>query len=281
MRKYLREMSTAEKSFLHEVEQYDRVLDVTALVSLRQRGIETDGRGIRASRIFVRQTQTALSLSKILPRPSASEPQDGTLWDISSVASLSRNLVEGYLSLYYFGLEEVSAVEAELRFFLLQLHKNVEWYEIRKKTDPADPTLKTFEEGIPKEKARIREHPYLGALTDVQRRRALRGLEMYKTRADFEDELPVCRNLRRNYRLLSNLVHPLPLSVERIDDDRGRGTGSDVDVSYCLLCLVLARSYLAASTVGFAEHFPEHLARKFGREVEEIRPLALRDPEAG
>ncbi len=177
------------------------------------------------------------------------------------------------MSLYYFGLEKVSDEEAELRFFVAQMHRNVEWYEIRKLTNRSDPGLKEFENGIASQKQRIRNHAYLRSLSDVQRTRVRRGLEMYKTKANFENELDACKDLRRNYRFLSNLVHPLPISIERIDNERGRGIGSDPDVSYCRICLMLARRYLAASTVGIADHFPDALAMKFEVSLNGIRPL--------
>jgi hypothetical protein len=186
---------------------------------------------------------------------------------------LSRNLIEGYLSLYYFGIERVSDAEAELRFFIAQLHRNVEWYEIRKLINPGDPELKEFEDSIASQRERIRSHAYLRSLTAVQKTRALRGTEMYKTKADFEKELSECGDLRRNYRLLSNLVHPLPMSIERIDNERGRGIGSDADVSYSKICLMLARRYLAASTVGIADHFADALAKRFEDSLNGIRPL--------
>jgi hypothetical protein len=269
----LRPLTGFEKSFLEEVKLYDKVIEVTKLISWNQHGIKTDGRGMRATRIFTRLTVLGLSLQGILPRPSPMKHHEDELWDVVSLASFARNLVEGYLALYYFGTEKITVEEAELRFFILQLHRNAEWFEIRKQSDPKDPGLKEFEEGIPEQELRIKNHPYLPSLTDAQRNRALQGLEMYKTKADFETELTVCKDLRRNYRLLSNHIHPLPMSIERIDNKRGRGIGSDTDVNYCLMCLMLARRFLAAATIGIADHFPRHLASRFMDELTEIRPL--------
>ncbi len=268
-----RSLSEPERSFLDELELYDRVIETTKLISVNQHGIQTDGRGLRAVRIFTRQTVVGLSLQQILPRPSSLTHRQQELWDVCSVASLSRTLIEGYLALYYFGLEKVSDEESELRFFIAQLHRNVEWYEIRKLTNPDDPGLKEFEEGIASQKARIRNHPYLPFLTDVHRKRALRGLEMYTTKAEFENTLGVCKDLRRNYRHLSNLAHPQPIAFERIDNERGRGIGSEADVLSCTVSLMLARRFLAASTVDIADHFPDALAARFEASLSSIRPL--------
>lgn len=265
-------MTSVENDYLEELDLFKKTLAVTGLISLNQQGIQTDGRGVRAVKIFTRQTLIALSLDKILPVPDKRKKGDEELWDIGSIASLSRNLVEGYLSLHYFGLENTSESDAELRFFILQLHRNVEWYNIRS-GEMRPEELKQFDDGITEQKSRIRNHPFISKLTDQQRNNALRGFEMYKSKSDFEDDLLICKDLRKHYRLLSNLVHPLPLSIERTDNERGRGLNSEPDVGYCLNCLMLARKYLSASTVGVADRFPNELANRYSDEIKSIRPL--------
>src|SRR5689334_10029384 len=120
-----RTLSDIEKDYIEELELYNQVVQVTVLISLNQHGIKTNGRGMRAMKIFTRQTLTALSLTKLFPEPSPFKEIDDGIWDISSIASLTRNLIEGYISLYYFGTEIISESEAQLRFYLLQLHRNV------------------------------------------------------------------------------------------------------------------------------------------------------------
>lgn len=268
-----RNLSEVELEYLEELDLFDRVINTTSLISLKQHGIQTDGRGLRAMRLFTRQTLTGLSLQKILPRPNEYKSIDEDVWDICSIASLTRNLVEGYLSLHYFGIEKINESEAQLRFFILQLHKNVEWYNIRKDVDLEGIELKQFEDGIIEQKKRIENHPYLSELTVIQKKRAIQGVEMYKTKFDFEKEVAICKDLRRDYRHLSNLVHPLPLSIERIDNENGRGIGSSRDISYCLICLMIARRYFAATTIGIADYFYDELAMRFAKELDSIRPF--------
>jgi hypothetical protein len=258
--------------YSEELELFEKALKFVILVSQNQHGIQTDGRGIRSVRIFNRQTLTAISLCKLLPRSIYSKRLESDLWDISSIASLTRNIIEGYLSLYYFGIEKISEQEAELRFFLLQLHKNSEWYNIRKnEMDEAE--LKQFEDGIAWEKSRLRTHIFLSHLSPQEQKRVLDGREMYKTKSDFEENLSVCKDLKIHYRHLSNLVHTLPLSTERIDNERGRGLGTEPDINYCLICVMLARKYIAATVVDVVEKFKNELADRFKKELEEIKPL--------
>lgn len=272
-----RQLRELEIAFVEEHKKYSKILAATQMISLNQHGIDTDGRGIRAVRIFTRQTLSGMSLSKVLPNLSLGRDPDAELWDLCSLASLSRNILEAYLAIYYSGTELISEEEAELRFFIGQLHRNREWYQLHKKRNADQEVLREFEEGMREQKLRIKRHPYLDNLTQSQKNKALKGDEMYYTKADFELKNEVCNNLRMEYQLLSNFVHPLPLSIERIDNDRGRGESNIYDITYSIACLKVAKKYLAASTIAIVDHFPEKLEKKFKSIIDPIRRFAVDD----
>lgn len=265
------------ENYQAELSGFHLALRVTLEVSDNQHGIRTDGRGVRAVRIFTRQTMTGLSLNKLLPSEFSEKGGNGSLYDLPSVASLVRNLIEGYLSLCFFGLESIDDDEAELRFFILQLHRNKEWYEIRKLLNPDDPELKDFKNGIRQEKLRIRNHPGFQKLSEDHRRYVMNGREIYTTKSEFEKKLPECNGLRRDYRLLSNLIHPLPLSIERINNEQGRGDFNMADLRYMYMMTVIAKRYLAASTVGVCKLFLDTLGKTFENEIHTIEPMMFED----
>lgn len=246
-------------------------------VSQNQHCIDTNGRGVRAVRIFTRQTLSAMSLSSILPKLSSDKDPDVELWDVSSIASITRNILEAYLAIFYSGIENISEEEAELRFYIGQLHRNRELYLVHKNQDSDIKTLNEFEAGMKEQKERIKDHPYLSNLTNTQKNKALKGDEIYYTKADFEEKVSICSVLRAEYQWLSNFVHPLPLSIERIDNDRGRGTSNVYDISYSLDCITIATKYLAASTLGIIDHFPEQLGKLFNNKAKPVRELLSSD----
>ena len=270
-----RALNEHELLFRRQAERYSQVLDLTLGVSLNQHGIDTDGRGVRAVKIFTRQTLSGMSFGKILPKLSPDKDPEHALWDVSSMASIARNIIEAYLAIYYSGIEEISDEEAELRFFIGQLHRNREWYLLHKSQGSSSETMSTFETGMKEQKEKIAAHTYLSNLSHAQRNKALKGDETYYTKADFETKNQFCRGLRADYQLLSNFVHPLPLSIERIDNDRGRGESNEYDIAYALLCVEIATKYLAASTLGIIDHFPDQLGKKFRDKAEPIRSAVL------
>ncbi|WP_335922083.1 hypothetical protein [Shewanella chilikensis] len=270
-----RKLTEEELLFRNKAKQYLRVLDLTMDVSQNQHGIDTNGRGVRAVKVFTRQTLSAISLSSILPDLSVDKDPDAALWDVSSIASITRNILEAYLAIFYSGIENISDEEAELRFLIGQLHRNREWYLVHKSRGSDIETLNEFEVGMKEQKERIKAHSFLSNLNHAQKNKALKGDEIYYTKADFEEKASVCSELRAEYQLLSNFVHPLPLSIERIDNDRGRGTSNVYDISYSLGGIEIATKYLAASTLGIIDHFPEQLGKIFENKAKPIRELLL------
>lgn len=250
-------MDQLHLAYREELAKFEEALDATIALSLQQHGIETDGRGVRAMKVFTRQTLVALSLAKLLPfSRQANDSEDG-FWDVCSVASLTRNLMEGYVALFYSGTEAVGEEEAELRFLLGQYHRNREWQQIRKQKTPNAPEIARIDERLASEMKRLKEHPFLPHLSPAQRNKLLKGDECYFTKADIEERCPVAKNYRLHYQILSNLVHALPMSIERIGNDRGRGELSEPDVTYIYICLSLAIRFLAASALAIYDHFPE------------------------
>lgn len=270
---FTRKLSESEVVYLEELEKFDKVLNTTMVISQNQQGINTTGRGVRASKILTRQTVIAISLRSILPFPTKNKHHVEDLWDICSISSLSRNIMEGYISMYYFGTEKVKEEDAELRFFLFQYHRNREWYHIRRKFGETEDNLKDFKNVLEEQKKKIREHPFLLQLTQVQKNKVMKGCEIYKTKSDLENENTVCSGLDKNYQLLSNLVHPLPFSIMRMDNEKGRGIGNESDINYCIIALILARKYLAATTIAFTDYFYDELGKKYKNILDDIRPF--------
>jgi hypothetical protein len=98
----MEELTNVKKDLLEEIELLVNVVDRIQVISLNQAGIKTDGRGMRAMKLFTRQTLSAISLLKLLPL----NKEEDDIWDISSFASITRNIIECFINLYYFGTEK-------------------------------------------------------------------------------------------------------------------------------------------------------------------------------
>ncbi|CAI1541116.1 Uncharacterised protein [Serratia fonticola] len=86
---------------------------------------------------------------------------------------------------------------------------------------------------------------------------------MYYSHADFEARCPRLTNLSLYYQLLSNLAHPLPLAIDRIDELKGHGSANDADISLVNISLDIASECLIASIEEMAIKFPERIGSHF------------------
>ena len=112
----------SNEDYLAALRDFSGVLRATFQLSVKLNELRGDSRKQIASVLFAKINLGALSITKLLPRDSEILPREKTIvmdpdrfCDVSSIASLCRNLVEASNLLYYFGIEEVSAEEIQLR----------------------------------------------------------------------------------------------------------------------------------------------------------------------
>jgi hypothetical protein len=114
-------------------EEYDTALsDLSDLIkgafqlSVWLTELKGDTRKSIASILFAKINLCALSITKLLPPDSkshaAEEMERERFCDVSSVASLCRNLIEASNRLYYFAIEPVSEEEAKMRLKIHEYH---------------------------------------------------------------------------------------------------------------------------------------------------------------
>lgn len=247
--------------------KYKKSVEICMQFSEKQGGIDTDGRCLRANRIFTRQTVTAMTLMSILPGTKHSYLTEQMFCDVSSIATLSRNILDGYYCILFFGIENIDADEADLRFHLYQLHTNIEKRVI---FHDDDKDIEEYRRITDKQKEIIYTHPYLSKLKNHKLRKVNIFSYMYKSKLDYETERHDCYQITRNYRLLSNFAHPTRLAIERIDNINGRGDFTYLDCSYTSMFTGMALKYLSLTIAGYAEKFPS-LKAHFVKELEFLK----------
>ena len=115
---------------------------------------------LQGNQLFTRLTLTTNSIIHLCPG-SRLWPSNQQIWDFTSVASLTRNLIENYHLFYYIAVEPVSDQERGFRFDLLQYHKNYEKYKMYKEFNTIGPdVLQDFEQKLPIAKEALRTHPF-------------------------------------------------------------------------------------------------------------------------
>ena len=165
-----------------------------------------------------------MSIKRLLPQEIGNP--NNLDWDYSSIASLTRNLLEAHLYLFYFGIENISESEWLMRKWLIDLHDGtarVRLYGDDILKNNAETTLKWL-------KDRLDGHP------------------MEQDRAQF----------RAIYERLSSEAHSLPLAFHRmISGDFGRGFENHRDKAHMAIALSVASNSLELATTQLKSIFPE------------------------
>lgn len=265
-----RDHTAIEKNYILLYKKFDRACEIATMISLHQHGINTDGRGIRAANIFTRQLLTAYSLKTLLPQLRTGSDPDIGLWDVTTIALVSRSIMENFQALYFYGTEAISEVEADFRFHILQKDRNTKWRDIRIKAGVPEEELADFITGVPEQRERILKHEFYKTLTKDKQNSLKNRAEMYYSKADFEERCPRLANIELHYQLLSNLAHPLPLAIERIDELNGHGESTDADIALVNISLGVASDCLIGSIEEMGIKFADTIGVAFRSLIQEL-----------
>lgn len=265
-----REHTATEKTYISLYEQFYRACEISTVISLNQGGIKTDGRGRRAADIFTRQVLTAHSLKKLLPVLRNGDDPNMTVWDLTTIALVSRSVLENFQALYFYGTENISEVEADLRFHIFQKDRNSKWRNIRVKAGQPVEALEELITGLPEQQARIVNHEFYSSLSKEQKNSLKNRAEMYYSKAEFEARCPRLANIGLHHQLLSNLAHPLPLAIERIDELKGHGSPNDADINLIIVSLNVATDCLIGSIEEMGIKFADNIGAPYRSLIQEL-----------
>lgn len=185
-------------------------------------------------------------------------------WDWPTLAAVTRNILEAYLSFYYIAVEPVSADESDLRHSVFWYHDNTEKYKLYKAWGADPSVLDPFENNLPKARQRLVDHNWFGQLTKTQQQRVVSGANAcYLTRDEILKRLPFTTSeVAGFYRFLSANVHAAPFSWMRGGNERGRGEENTAERGYMALAIAFARKFIAASVIDMCNLFPANVRDK-------------------
>jgi hypothetical protein len=192
-----------------------------------------DERRALASVLFTRLCVLSVSIVSLCPGSKLS--QRAKHWDFSAVASLSRNLFEGALLLFYFAFDDVEEVEWEARLKVMQLHDCLSRHHMFRDFGNNDEDLPAFERQAEELRAVLTNNSYFINLEPSRRKKLLNG-----DRATILTLHEICEKSGGNwaghwglYRFWSAQTHSLPLGFYRsVEQGRGRGVENDAEKAY-------------------------------------------------
>ncbi len=187
---------------------------------------KTEGRGgvswreQQASLVFAKLCVTCISFLRLIPRSSFFTSTKGlNIWDLSSAASLARNIIESYCVLYYIGRDKSSDTEHEFRELLWEYHDAFERYEMLRTTLPSSANISDIAALFEALKVLIQNSAYFNTLSAGYQKSLLDG-------KDFKivSNVDICKHAgiseryyRSEYKYCSAFAHTAPFSISQLD----------------------------------------------------------------
>lgn len=201
----------------------------------------------------------ATTLDQITPQSRLSGA-NARYWDYSSVASISRNLLECCILFFYLGVEDPPEDEWRARTDLMHLHDAEArvslWRELLLDNTMADGIALQRDEVV----ERLRANPFVQAMSEKQQRHLLRGEAM---RFEIQDDVLARMSVnipqfRAWYRVLSAHTHSYSLAFHRVlMDERGRGVENEPDKAWIATTLEYVSAFLSRATTQMLALFPD------------------------
>jgi hypothetical protein len=170
---------------------------------------------VEGSIIFGKTCLTCISLLRLIPISSFYLPAHKLhAWDLPSVASLVRNIIETY-HVFFYVIENVSDSEREAREALWRFHETAERLEMLRLAVPSSAGVEQLMKEYSKRKARLEASPFFQSLPKRQRTNLLNARDSkFSTKSEIADRAGVSRRyLTSCYKYCSNFTHTSPMAV--------------------------------------------------------------------
>jgi hypothetical protein len=231
-------------------------------------GISTETQGapctweqMMASIAFSKLALTSTSILRLMPNnPFSSEVHGFQFWDLGSICSLSRNLVEIGLTMHYLLLPAVDDEERKLRRHVWEYHGQLERVKIIRLASPGTQAFRDMEEQAERQRNSLSASPCFQNLPRDLRRRIIHG-ERAKllTNEEICDYAGVSPNFyAAMFKYGSNHTHSSPYSfssMDRLDPSTGRGFEA-VNIA-----LTIGVGFLAVGIRDYLQMFPAQLEK--------------------
>lgn len=236
----------------------DNVVRHCILVSQASAGIHSLGANYYASFLFTSLCSRGVSLLMLAPHSTWAN-KTIEHWDFSSLAGITRSILEVRLAFFYLCAEQCSVDEWQCRWNLFNLHDCTSRMSLFQNIPGSDEQLNDFLEQSEKLRLRLTGNDFFTSLPQQKRNKLIKGESAYlSSLEDIAVRAGVdLQNFRLLYKLFSSQVHGLPMSFYRMDEqNRGRGVHSDAEEGYSSLCLSFAVTLLVGARDEMKTIFP-------------------------
>lgn len=215
---------------MSDVSDLDALCSCMMRISTETEGRPADWRMKHVSLVFAKLCATCISFLRLTPRSSFYAPsKDIQLWDLSSAASLCRNLIEAYYILVYVSGEPVNEESGRFREALWGYHAAFERHEMLRVALPDSKRLPETLAALEKRGTQLQQMRQFQSLSPGYQERLLEGRE-FKLLSNIELTriAGISENYyRTRYRYCSTFAHSSPFSISQLNSFRAGAPESE------------------------------------------------------
>jgi len=241
-------MNTIQDEYRTTFEEAEQVLKAAFAIS-----VNTQGRKVKdpssevGALLFAKlcsHSRAMLTLAPVAPLGCAAPPSM-ELWDVSSMAVLSRAVIDTYYVFFYLSVEQVGKKVREFRFLVWNYHAENRRLKKLQLIKSQNPQVKEIEERTKELKESIVSNPIYLKQTPNRRKKIRNGdLGIFATNTMLSESAGIKPDYyKATYIHLSSYVHAYPFSLQQLAQFRAGDDGSllliKVVIEYCtaFLCL--------------------------------------------
>jgi hypothetical protein len=219
------------RELLAKYKSYNMLLEGMIDVSRSTAGIYSEAKSGWASAYFTRLCVLGRSLSRILPLPS-DEVEKSDHWDLSSIAMISRSVLDCCLLFFYLGIEETSAELWKDKLNLFHLHDctaRASMFRFLMQDEKQATAIEAFRVELVE---KIGNSTLLAGKSEREKQHILKGKTVsIHIQDDILNNMGVdLQPFRAWYEYMSAHVHSFPMATHRmLDDNRGNGLENDLE----------------------------------------------------
>jgi Family of unknown function (DUF5677) len=248
-----------KQDYIDSIGDFNHITNLAAKLSIETTGREVDSwRVAEASYIFGKICTHAISLLKL----QLSLPGDNTgtivdVWDISSIATITRSIIDSYYVCYYLAIDECSKSELEFRRELWNYHGEYQRFDMLKRIKSKNPKFKEIERDIDSQRLKIVNSSFYQTITGTKFKRniidgkvavLLSNTELSK-RAGINPDY-----YKSNFNYLSAYTHAHPYAFSQLKNFRVDDNESLRLVKYII---DLATGYICYAVRDFIKLVPD------------------------
>ena len=255
--------------YKHALENYSKEVQLATTTSFNLSGRFVEARLGWATLIYTRLCTSSVTIIDILPKNKSSNHGNAN-WDFPAIASLGRNFIECYHTLFYLCIEKIPNDEWLARKGLFNLHDCVSRRKLFSLM--GETNLINFDNQIKELQEILKANAFFMGLSQNQKNHFLSGEYPFLIdRYEIEKKIdPDISTYKWAYKFLSLQTHSLPMAFYgMIDSNRGRGIENDIEKYYIAMVIEWISDYLRKATKELIELFPD-VVNTFNKELREI-----------